>query len=489
MPQIGGSSDPTTVVTRLHVVANLDDAALTDVVKIGFWGAAGTVTGSRFLVDTESSRVLVDCGLFQGGKPLRARNWEPFPVDPASIDAVVLTHAHVDHSGYLPALVRDGFAGPIWCTRATADLCELLLRDSAMLQEEEAFYANKHRTSKHRPALPLFDIDDAEKALELFQTRMFDHQFPVTDDVSAIFGRAGHILGAGSVRLSDGQVSVLFSGDVGRADDPVMRPPDPPRAADLIVVESTYGDRTHDHRDPFEAIALVARATLERGGILLIPTFAVGRSQMILHILAELRRDGRIPNVPIYLNSPMAIDATDLMLRHHSEHTLTEEDCARIFHGVYFTRTVDESKALTAASGPMIILSASGMATGGRVLHHLRQVLPDPNNTVLFVGHQVEGTRGHALINNATPIRIYGQDVHVRAEIRHLDALSAHADSEELIRWLGELGTPPQDVAIVHGEPVAAEAFRVRLRADLGWSGFVAEHGQVVEVSSASSPS
>lgn len=450
--------------------------------RIGFWGAAGTVTGSRFIVETGASRVLVDCGLFQGGKPLRSRNWEEFPVDPASIDAVVLTHAHVDHSGYLPALVRDGFSGPIWCTRATADLCELLLRDSAMLQEEEAFYANKHRTSKHRPALPLFTIEDAERALELLQTRMFDLEFPVTEDVTAIFGRVGHILGAASARLSDGESSVLFSGDVGRTDDPVMRPPDPPRSADLVVTESTYGDRLHARVDPYEEISAVARTTLGRDGILLIPTFAVGRSQMIMHILAELRRDGRIPNVPIYLNSPMAIDATDLMVQYRSEHTLTEDECARIFHGVYFTRTVEESKALTSARGPMIILSASGMATGGRVLHHLRQVLPERNNTVLFVGHQADGTRGHALINGAREIRIYGQDIGVEAEIRHIDSLSAHADSLELIEWLKKSPEPPRRVAIVHGEQAAAAAFHDLIDRHLGWPSFVAEHGQMTQV-------
>lgn len=452
--------------------------------RISFWGAAGTVTGSRFLVETDNSRVLVDCGQFQGGKPLRRRNWEPFPVDPASIDAVVLTHAHIDHSGYLPALVRDGFSGPIWTTRATADLCELLLRDSAMLQEEEAFYANKHRTSRHDPALALFTIEDAEQALQLFQTRMFDHEFPVGEDLSAIFGRVGHILGAGSLRLSDGSHSVLFSGDVGRANDPVMRPPEPPRSADLIVIESTYGDRLHDRVDPFEEIAEIARTTLDRRGVLLIPTFAVGRSQMILHILAELRRDERIPNVPIYLNSPMAIDATELMLRYHSEHTLTDDECQRICHGVYFTRTVDESKELSTASGPMIILSASGMATGGRVLHHLRQVLPQPENTVLFVGHQAEGTRGHALINGAPSVRIYGDEVNVIAEIRHIDSLSAHADADELISWLSSVPQPPARVAIVHGEPVAAQALQQRVTSDLQWPSFIAEHGQTIDITS-----
>ena len=465
----------TTVVKTAH-------PPLTDYVKIGFWGAAGTVTGSRFVVETGKSRVLVDCGLFQGGKPLRQRNWDPFPIDPASIDAVMLTHAHIDHSGYLPGLVRHGFSGPIWCTRATADLCQLLLRDSAMLQEEEAYYANKHKTSRHQPALPLFTIEDAEDALDLFQSQMFDHEFPVTDDLSAIFGRVGHILGAASVRINDDQQSVLFSGDIGRGNDPVMRAPDPPRSADLIVMESTYGDRLHDQDDPFEMIARIARETLDRKGILLIPSFAVGRSQMILHVLAELRRDKRIPNVPIYLNSPMAIDATDLMLRYNSEHTLTDEECQRICHGVYFTRSVEESIELSAASGPMIILSASGMATGGRVLHHLRQVLPRAENTVLFVGYQADGTRGQALINGAPSIKVYGEFVDVVAEVRHINSLSAHADADELIAWLSSVSHPPKQVAIVHGEPVAATAMQQRITAELNWPSFIAEHGQIIDL-------
>jgi metallo-beta-lactamase family protein len=312
---------------------------------------------------------------------------------------------------------------------------------------------------------------------------MFDHEFPVTNDVSAIFGRVGHILGAASVRVNDDQHSILFSGDIGRANDPVMRPPDPPRSADLIVMESTYGDRLHDQDDPFETIAEIARETLDRKGILLIPTFAVGRSQMILHMLAELRRDKRIPNVPIYLNSPMAIDATDLMLRYNSEHTLTDEECQRICHGVYFTRSVEESIELSAASGPMIILSASGMATGGRVLHHLRQVLPRAENTVLFVGYQADGTRGQALINGAPSIKIYGELVDVVAEIRHINSLSAHADANELMAWLSSVSHPPKQVAIVHGEPVAAEAFQGLISTNLHWTSFIAEYGQSIELS------
>jgi metallo-beta-lactamase family protein len=445
---------------------------------VTFWGAAGTVTGSRFHIRTERSQILVDCGQFQGNRALRRRNWEPFPVDPSEIDAVVLTHAHIDHSGYLPALVRDGFRGPIWCTRATKDLCELLLRDSAMLQEEEAYYANKHRSSRHDPALPLFTIDDAQAAIDLLQTRMFDHEFPVTDDLTASFSRVGHILGASCVRISDGESSVLFSGDVGRSNDPIMKPPSPPPTADMLVLESTYGDRLHAPTDPSEELAAIATETLGRGGILLIPSFAVGRTQTILHLLAELRWNGNIPDVPIYLNSPMAIDATEIMLEYSSEHRLTSDECRRISEGVHFTASVEDSIELTRTSGPMIVLSASGMATGGRVLHHLRQVLPQPESTVVFVGHQAAGTRGQLLADGAPSVRIFGEFVDVQCSIRHIQSLSAHADRNELIDWISQMEQPPQMTYIVHGEPSAAEAMCNEIETRLGWTVDIADHGE-----------
>lgn len=461
----------------------LTRSSLNEFMKISFWGAAGTVTGSRFVVETDMSRILVDCGQFQGDRALRRRNWEPFPVDPSSIDAVVLTHAHIDHSGFLPALVRDGFQGPIWSSRATKDLCELLLRDSAMLQEEEAYYANKHKSSRHDPALPLFTIRDAERALDQFQSRMFDHEFPVTDDITATFHRVGHILGASYVVIEDGSTSILFSGDVGRPNDVIMRAPEPPVAADVIVVESTYGDRIHPTEDPSTHVAAIANETLERSGILLIPTFAVGRAQMILHLLAELRWANKIPDVPIYLNSPMAIDATELMLAYASEHHLSPDECRRISDGVIFTSSVDESIELTRAQGPMIILSASGMATGGRVLHHLRQVLPQTQSTILFVGHQAAGTRGQLLVDGATTVRIFGQDFDVACQVKHISSLSAHADRNELIAWLKETPRPPRLVYIVHGEPSAAQALNDDIVTNLGWSTSIAEHGRTVETS------
>ncbi len=450
--------------------------------EITFWGAAGTVTGSRFHVRTERSNILVDCGQFQGDRALRRRNWEPFPIDPASLDAVVLTHAHIDHSGYLPALVRDGFRGPIWCTRATKDLCGLLLRDSAMLQEEEAFYANKHKSSRHDPALALFTIHDAESALELFEARMFDHSFPVTDDLIVTFSRVGHILGASAVHLSDGTSSILFSGDVGRANDPIMRPPADPLSADMLVLESTYGDRLHAQTDPAEDLASIAHETLTRGGILLIPSFAVGRSQSILHLLAELRWKGAIPDVPIYLNSPMAIDATEIMLEYASEHRLSPDECRRISDGVNFTSSVEESIELTQKSGPVIILSASGMATGGRVLHHLRQVLPQPQSTVVFVGHQAAGTRGQLLVDGAPSVRIFGENVAVQCSVRHIESLSAHADRTELIEWVSRMPQAPKITYIVHGEPAAAESMCNDIETQLHWPVDIADHGETVVV-------
>lgn len=450
--------------------------------RISFWGAAGTVTGSRFVVETGGRRLLVDCGLFQGIKPVRSRNWDPFPVDPASIDAVVLTHAHIDHSGYLPALVRDGFRGEIWSTHATAELCRILLLDAAHLQEEDARQANRRRSSRHQPALPLFTTEDAQKALARFGTQPFGTTFSPLPGVEATFSPVGHILGAGCVRIADGDTSVLFTGDVGRPVDPVMHAPAPPLGAEHLVTESTYGNRRHEQEDPAELLAEVAVRTLRRGGTLLIPVFAVGRAQTVLHLLHQLRTEGRIPAVPTYLNSPMAIDATELFCRHGDEHRLSPEECQAMCESVEFVRTVDESKALTARSGPMIVLSASGMASGGRVLHHLERLAPDHRNTVLFVGYQAAGTRGEAMLAGAPRIKMYGSYVPVRAEIARIDSLSAHADVDELTAWLATSPTTPRSVHIVHGEPAAADSFRRTLHDDLGWPTHVPAHGETVEL-------
>lgn len=424
--------------------------------KIGFWGAAGTVTGSRFLLDGSLGRVLVDCGMFQGGKQIRKRNWEAFPAEPASINAVVLTHAHIDHSGFLPALVRDGFSGPIYCTPATAELLELLLRDSAHLQEEEAKYANKKKSSRHVPAKPLFTIHDAEAALQLLEVRKFGVNFSVAPGFDASFTRAGHILGAASVRIVENGVSLLVSGDLGQDGDLVMHAPDYPPSADYVLIESTYGDRLHSKDDPFVVIEQVVNKTVSNGGSVLFPAFAVGRSQVLMHILAELRHQERIPNVPIYVNSPMATDVTDMYLRYASEHKLTDEQCSRIWSGIEFVQTIEQSKELTSSNEPKIIISASGMATGGRVLHHLTAMLPHSQNSIVFAGHQVEGTRGFLLVNGVKQIRIYGDDVNVFANIIHMEELSAHADRDELLSWMKKIKEKPKKVFIIHGESAAS---------------------------------
>ena len=451
--------------------------------QIGFWGAAGTVTGSRFLLDGSKGRLLVDCGMFQGGKPIRARNWEPFPADPASINAVVLTHAHIDHSGFLPALVRDGFSGPIYCTPATAELVELLLRDSAHLQEEEARYANKKKSSRHVPAKPLFTISDAEAAIKLLEVRKFGVMFSPVPGFEVSFSRAGHILGAASVRVVENGVSLLVSGDLGQHGDLVMHEPDSPPEADYVLIESTYGDRLHATEDPFEVLEKVITKTIANGGSVLFPAFAVGRSQVLMHILAELRHQERIPNVPIYLNSPMATDVTDMYLRYASEHNLSDEQCSRIWSGIEFVQTIEQSKELTSSSEPKIIISASGMATGGRVLHHLIQMLPHSQNTVVFAGHQVEGTRGFLLVDGMKQIRIYGDDVNVFANIVHMEELSAHADRDELISWIKKSPSKPKKVFVVHGEPDAAASLQQIIRDEMHWTVEIARHGQITELS------
>ncbi|HLT17790.1 MAG TPA: MBL fold metallo-hydrolase [Acidimicrobiales bacterium] len=437
--------------------------------ELTFLGAAETVTGSRFLVDAGGGRLLVDCGLFQGLKRLRELNWATFPVDPASIEAVLLTHAHIDHSGYLPALVRDGFRGPIWCTPSTTALARILLRDAAYLQEEDARYANLRRSTRHDPALPLYTEAHAEAALARFRSHPFDEEFQPVRGVTARFSPAGHILGAASVWLDEGGASVLFSGDLGRADDPVMRPPASAPAACHVVVESTYGNRVHPAEDVAQILTEVITSTAERGGIVLIPAFAVGRTQTMLHLLAELRHAGRIPELPTYVNSPMAVTATELFLASVGEHRLSPRQVLELSDGVQLVRSVEESKQITSRRGPMIVITASGMLTGGRVLHHLRQVGPDHRSTIVLPGYQAAGTRGQALLDGARSLRVFGEDVPIRARVVHLDSLSAHADSDGLISWLKSAPEPPEAVSVVHGEPVAADALRRRIQHELGW--------------------
>ncbi len=450
--------------------------------KLTFAGAADTVTGSRYLLDSGERQILLDCGLFQGFKKLRDRNWAAFPLRPRDIDRVVLSHAHLDHSGYLPALVRDGFRGPIVATEATRELCEILLRDSARLQEEEAEFANRHGYSKHKPALPLYTSEDAERALAQIVTKDFDEDFELGDGLSARFLRAGHLLGAAIVRVKRGRRSLVFSGDLGRPNDPVMHAPHAVESADTLIVESTYGDRSHVDDDAEAVLGRAIRETAARGGTVLIPSFAVGRAQTLLYALYRLKERDEIPEIPVYLDSPMAVDATHLYHRFQRDHRLTPEQCAGMYRAAKLVTTADESKRLAGLRMPVVIVSASGMATGGRVLHHLKRLLPDPANHVVFAGFQAPGTRGAHLVGGANEVKIHGEWHPVRAGITQLDGFSAHADGDELIDWMRGFRSAPKQVYVTHGEPEAADRLRVRIAQELGWRVRVPEHLETVDL-------
>jgi metallo-beta-lactamase family protein len=447
-------------------------------VKIQFLGAAQTVTGSKYLVSANGSRILVDCGLYQGVKNLRARNWQRLPLPVADIDAVVLSHAHIDHSGFLPALYRQGYRGPVYCSPATFALCKVLLPDAGFLQEEDARYANRKKFSKHDPAEPLFTEQDAERVLGQFRTIDYGETHPVGKGIDATLTPAGHILGACSVRLDDGERTLAFSGDLGRPQDPIMYPPEPLRPVDYLVVESTYGNRRHAPIDAERVLEGIIDATIGRGGIVLIPAFAVGRAQLVLYYLQRLRARKAIPDVPIYLNSPMAIRATEIFCRFHGEHKLGNDECELIDATTTYVRTVEESQALTRQSFPCIVISASGMASGGRVLHHMKALVGDHRNSLVFVGYQAPGTRGAALVGGADSVKIHGAWLPVRAGIHHLDALSAHADAAEILQWLRSCPEPPRHTFVTHGEPEAADALRLRIQDELGWRASVPEYGE-----------
>ncbi|HTK85755.1 MAG TPA: MBL fold metallo-hydrolase, partial [Patescibacteria group bacterium] len=420
--------------------------------KLTFLGATGTVTGSKYLLESSGKRIMIDCGLFQGKKELRLRNWAELPVDPALIDAILLTHAHLDHCGYIPRLIKNGFKGPIYCSAATADLCGIILPDSGHIQEEDAAQANKHEWSKHKPALPLYTEQEAREALKQLMPIKFGKAYGI-GDLSFTLSRAGHILGAAFIRIEDGDgTSILFSGDLGRPRDPVMKPPAQAQKADYIVVESTYGDRLHNTEDPSEDLERIITKTAARGGTLIIPAFAVGRAQAILYYLHLLRQEERIPDaIPIYLDSPMAIDATELLHRHMSDHRLPKDLCRAVCSVAEYTRTVEESKRLDDNHNnmPRIIISASGMATGGRVLHHLKHYIGDARNTILLAGFQAEGTRGDRLARGEKEIKIHGYMCPVKAQIVRMDSLSAHADYSEILDWLGHFRAPPRKVFVV----------------------------------------
>lgn len=451
--------------------------------NLSFLGAVGTVTGSKYLLEAGSRRLLVDCGLFQGFKQLRLRNWASLPFDPASLDAVLLTHAHLDHSGYIPLLVKNGFAGPIYSTAATRDLCAVLLPDSGHLQERDAEFANRHGFSKHRPAKPLYTQAEAQACIDRFVPVAFERELGVAENLKVHFLPAGHILGAALIHIDYAGIKILFSGDLGRPGSATMLDPAVVRETDFLVVESTYGDRRHEEVDAEDRIAEIVNRVAKRGGTILIPAFAVGRVQSVLFHLERLKRDKRIPDIPIFLDSPMAIDASEIFCNHLAEHRLTAEQCRAACRVATYVHEVADSKALDENAVPKIIISASGMATGGRILHHLKHFASDARNAVLFTGFQAGGTRGAAMTGGAKTVKIHGTYIPVRAEIENLHMLSAHADADEILGWLGNFASAPRQTFVTHGEPAASDALRRRIEEELGWSCSVPEYRDRVELS------
>jgi metallo-beta-lactamase family protein len=452
------------------------------VADLTFLGAARTVTGSKYLLEHGGKRVLIDCGLFQGLKDLRLRNWEEFPIPAGELDAVVLTHAHLDHVGYLPRLRTSGYKGRVFCTAGTMDLCKLVLPDAGRIQEEDARQANRHGYTRHQPALPLYTESDALNALTQLQPIGYQRPIEIADGIAVEFIPAGHLLGSAFVvaRLKGGP-TILFGGDLGRYGRPVL--PDPSNAvqADVVLVESTYGDRDHVADDDGEQLAQVIRSTVERGGKLVIPSFAIGRSGELLYWLRRLEQEQRIPVLPVYVDSPMANDALKFYAARSAE---LDEDMRPaqknlpVFATTRFqaVSSPQQSKELTASRKVAIVISSSGMATGGRVLHHLAAVLPDPKNTVLFVGYQAEGTRGRQLVDGVREVRIHGQSVDVNARVTKIDSMSAHADRGEILRWLGTMPSAPNRLCLVHGEPAPMDALKTLIQQRLGWTAHVPQH-------------
>jgi metallo-beta-lactamase family protein len=444
--------------------------------RIHFLGAADTVTGSRHLVELDGQNILLDCGLFQGFKTLRERNWAPLPVPAREIDAVILSHAHLDHSGFLPALVKQGFKGPVHCTPATADLAEVLLLDSAHLQEEDARRANRYGYSRHAPALPLYTVADARRALSRL-TPMPPGRPARLGNVVAELTPVGHLLGACAVTLRHRDATLVYSGDVGRSNDLLMPAPQRVPHADLLLVESTYGNRLHPREDPQQQLGAIIRATLRRGGSVLLPSFAVGRAQALMLVLQRLKKAGEIPaDTPVYLDSPMATAATTLYQQHRKLLRVPPREVNGLCDGITVVTTPQESEKVSRARHPSVIISASGMATGGRVLHHLKAMAPNPKHAIVFPGFQVAGTRGAKLVEGATEIKIFGEYVAVKAQVCHLEGFSAHADAAELMQWLGGFEHAPRHTWVVHGEPAAADALRSRIADELGWRVSVPEH-------------
>ena len=458
-----------------------------------FLGAACSVTGSKFVLESNGYRVMIDCGLFQGRKELRLRNWEPCPLNPASINDVVLTHAHIDHTGYLPRLVREGFNGTVYATSATADLLSIMLPDSARIQEEDAEYANRKKFSKHHPALPLYTEADAKAALKLLSGVNYEQPIKLSKSVTVSFTQAGHILGSGCIKAEISEpgkapFSILFSGDLGRYNEPILNDPAPVHEADYLLVESTYGNRLHEQTNPKERLAEIINETVARGGKIIIPAFAVGRTQLLVYYLRELEDENRIPVIPVIVDSPMGASATKFYMKHREEHDLDMQQLADEHRNALATRNFrlvhgrEGSKALNSLREPAVIISASGMATGGRVMHHLFNNLPDPNSSVVLVGYQAEGTRGRRLQNGEKTLRLFGEEVPVRTKIETIGSLSAHADSSEIMRWLAGFKRPPRKTFVVHGEPEASSALRDLIVSQLNWHVEIPQYQDVVEL-------
>lgn len=446
--------------------------------RLTFLGATKTVTGSKFLLSIDNKKILIDCGLFQGLKELRLRNWGKFPTDPHLIDSVILTHAHIDHSGYLPLLVKNGFTGEIYCSKATKNLCKILLPDSGYLQEEEAKFANKYGYTKHKPALPLYTREDAEHCLSYFRALEMRKSYKLADDINVTLLPAGHILGATFIQVKHFDTTVLFSGDLGRPHDPIMYPPAVVQAADYLVVESTYGNRLHAKVDPLDELSAVITRTIKRGGTAIIPAFAVGRAQHMLYFLYLLKKDKRIPDVPVYLDSPMAKNATDIFCQYTDLHRLPSELAKKVCETAYYINSQEESKQLDENPEPKIIISASGMLEGGRVLHHIKVFARDEKNTIVFTGYQANGTRGAEIISGKPEIKMFGEVLAVKAEVCVLSNMSAHADYEEILQWLTHFNHPPRKVFITHGEPQATTSLKEKIEEKFGWHCVIPEYYQ-----------
>lgn len=446
--------------------------------RITFLGATNTVTGSKFLLSVGSKKILIDCGLFQGLKELRLRNWNKFPIDPHTIDSVVLTHAHIDHSGYLPLLVKNGFTGSIYCSGATKDLCSVLLPDSGFLQEEEARFANKYGYTKHKPAIPLYTRADAEKSLSQFRSMDFRKNYKLEDEIHMSLIPAGHILGASFIQVKHYNTNVLFSGDLGRLHDPIMHAPSVMQAADYLVLESTYGNRLHKKVDPLDELTVIINRTVDQGGTVIVPAFAVGRAQHLLYLMYQLKKENRIPNVPIYLDSPMATSATEIFRKYCDLHRLDPALSQKVCEVATYVNTKEESQLLDLQTHPKIIISASGMLEGGRVLHHIRVFAPDEKNTIVFAGYQASGTRGADMIKGKKTIKAFGETIPVNAKVEVLSNMSAHADYEEILEWLANFNHHPKKVFITHGEPEAAAALKEKIESRFRWQCVIPEYLQ-----------